>query len=105
MRTFVIEEEKQFAGFIMIQPELLQSGFFEERVGFVRELWVTPPFRQRGYGKLLMETAEAYFRKKEIRKMILTYEDSALGFYERLGFHADGAYKAKNDGNIVVKHI
>ena len=39
MRTFVIEEEKQFVGFIMLQPEYLKSGFFEEPVGFIRELW------------------------------------------------------------------
>ena len=105
MRTFVIEEEKQFAGFIMLQPERLQSGFFEEQVGFIRELWIAPSFRQRGYGKQLMEIAENYFKKCEVRKLILTYEENAFGFYKSLGFHEDDAYKAKNEGNVIVKYI
>ena len=105
MRTFVIEEDKQFGGFIMLQPEHFKSDFFEEWAGFIRELWVAPSFRRLGYGKQLMEIAEDYFRKKEIFKLILTYEDDALEFYKRLGFNHDSSYKAKNDGNVIVKYI
>ena len=105
MRTFVIEEDTQFAGFIMLQAEHLQGGFFEEKVGFVRELWVAPSFRCFGYGKQLIEIAEDYFKKKKIPKLILTYEDDALEFYKRLGFNHDSSYKAKNDGNVIIKHI
>ncbi len=105
MRTFVIEEERQFAGFIMLQPEYLKSGFFEEPVGFIRELWVAPSFRRLGYGKQLIEIAEDYFKKKEIYKLILTYEEDALEFYKQLGFKLDSSYKAKNDGNVIVKYL
>lgn len=105
MHTFVIEEEKQFAGFIMLQPEYLKGSFWGERLGFIRELWVAPPFRQLGYGKQLMKIAEDYFKEKEIFKLILTYEDEALGFYKKLGFHLDCSYKAKNERNVVVKYI
>lgn len=105
MRTFVIEEDQQFAGFIMLQPEHFKSGFFEERAGFIRELWVAPSFRRLGYGKQLIQIAEDYFKKEQIFKLILTYEDEALGFYKRLGFNLDRSYKAKNDGNVIVKHI
>ena len=103
MRTFVLEEEKEFAGFIMLQPEHLKGGFFEEQVGFIRELWVAPPFRRLGYGKRLIEIAEDYFKRKEISKLILTYEDKAFGFYKRLGFNPDNSYKAKNGENVVIK--
>ena len=105
MRTFVIEEGKQFAGFIMLQPEHLTSNFFEEPVGFIRELWVAPSFRRLGYGKQLIEIAEDFFKKKEIYKLILTYEEDALEFYKRLGFKPDSSYKAKNDGTVIVKYL
>ena len=105
MRTFVIEEGKQFAGFIMLQPEHLKSNFFEEPVGFIRELWVAPSFRRLGYGKQLIEIAEDFFKKKKIHKLILTYAEDALEFYKRLGFKPDSAYKAKNDGNVIVKYL
>ena len=105
MRTFVLTEEDQFAGFIMLQPEYLKSGFFEEWVGFIRELWVAPSFRRLGCGKQLIERAEDYFRVKKISKLILTYEEDALGFYKRLGFYPDDSYKAKNEGKVIVKYI
>ena len=105
MRTFVIEKDKQFIGFIMVQPEYFKSGFFEERAGFIRELWVAAPFRHLGYGKQLLGIAEDYFKKKDVFKLILTYEEDALGFYERLGFHLDMTYKAKNDGKVIIKYI
>ena len=105
MHAFVIEKNKQFAGFIMLQPEYFKSDFFEERAGFIREIWIDLLFRRLGYGKQLIEIAEDFFRKKEIFKLILTYEDEALGFYKRLGFHLDGTYRAKNDGKVIVKYI
>ncbi|MBQ6998015.1 MAG: GNAT family N-acetyltransferase [Oscillospiraceae bacterium] len=105
MRTFVMEDGKQLAGFIMLQPEHLKSGFFEASVGFIRELWVTPSYRRRGYGKRLIEIAEDYFRKQEIYKLILTYDEDALEFYKRLGFHHDRSFQARNNGNVIVKYL
>lgn len=103
MRTFVIADENRFSGFIMLQPEHLKSGFFEEHVGFIRELWVAPSHRNAGFGRSLIELAEAYFRQQGISKLILTYDENALGFYTKLGFQADDSYKAKNDQNVIVK--
>ena len=105
MRTFVIGEDGQFAGFIMLQPEHLQGSFFAQQAGFIRELWAAPPFRKLGYGRHLLKTAEAYFREKNISMLILTYDENALGFYEKMGFSPDNTYTAKNDGKVVVKHI
>lgn len=105
MRTFVIRKEDDIAGFIMIQPECLKSGFFEEHAGFIRELWISPPFRRLGYGKQLPEKAEEYFREKGISKLILTYEENALPFYKRLGFDLDCSYSARNGGNVVIKRF
>jgi len=105
MRTFVLEAENEIAGFIMFQPEHLTGGFFEEHAGFIRELWVAPAFRRSGYGKRLLETVEDYFRKMDISKLILTYDENALEFYKKLGFHPDGSYKAKNNGNVIVKYF
>ena len=103
MRTFVMRDKTSLAGFIMVQPEYLKGSFFEERTGFVRELWVAPPFRRLGCGKELLEKAEDHFRKKGISKLILTYEEDALPFYLKMGFMPDGSYKAKNNGKILIK--
>ena len=105
MRAFVLGEDQAFTGFIMFQPELLKGGFFEERLGFIRELWVDPSYRHLGYGRRLIETAEKHFREEKIAKLILTYEEEAIGFYRKLGFVHDRSYCAENGGNIVIKHI
>ena len=103
MRTFAVGGETGLAGFIMVQPECLKGSFFEERVGFIRELWVSPAYRNRGYGRDLMNRVEAHFREMGISKLILTYEEEALPFYRKLGFVPDGSYQAKNEGNILIK--
>lgn len=103
MRTFVLEDENEIAGFIMFQPEHLKGGFFEERAGFIRELWIAPSLRRSGYGKRLIETVEDYFRKMDISKLILTYDENALEFYKKLGFHPDGSYQARNNGKVITK--
>ena len=105
MRTFAMGDETGIAGFIMVQPEYLKGSFFVEQAGFIRELWVAPLFLRCGYGKQLLEAAEDHFRALGISKLILTYEEEALPFYQKMGFIPDCSYKAKNEGNIVVKLI
>ena len=103
MHTFVLGDENSLAGFIMVQPECLKGSFFEERTGFIRELWVAPSGRHLGYGSQLLEKAENFFRVKRISKLILTYEEDALPFYLKKGFMPDGSYEAKNNGKILIK--
>ena len=105
MRTFVIAAENGFAGFVMIQPECLKGSFFEEKTGFIRELWVAPGSRYLGYGEKLVQKAEEVFKAQGIMKLILTYEEDALRFYKKQGFQPDRTYRAKNNGNIAVKYL
>ena len=105
MRTFVLEDKSCFVGFIMLQPECLKGSFFEEQVGFIQELWVAASCRHQGYGRQLLEAAEDYFRQREITKLILTYEEEALTFYQKRGFVPAGSYKAKNDGKVLIKYL
>ena len=105
MRTFVLEGQEGFAGFIMLQPEHLKGGFFEEQAGFIRELWVAPAYRLAGNGRHLLETAEEFFKERGICKLILTYQEDALAFYQKMGFVPDRSYTAKNNGNVIVKRL
>ena len=47
-------EEGEVIGFLQFQPIAFTSWFFEETCGFIREFWVAPAFRRRGYGSLLL---------------------------------------------------
>ncbi|WP_019911629.1 GNAT family N-acetyltransferase [Paenibacillus sp. HW567] len=53
-----------------------------ERVG------VIPDFQHRGYGRSLIEAAEKWIRELEFRKIVITSQQQAVGFYESLGYTA-----------------
>ncbi len=107
MHCIVLQRNEEILGFIQFQEEQLghQMGFFTEKLGFIRELWVAPELRRGGHGKSLVEAVENYFKSNGVAKLILTYEENALGFYERLGFMRDKSYIAENEQGVVVKMI
>lgn len=102
-----VQNAEQILGFIMFQKESLKSstGFFLENVGYIRELYVRKDFRKSGVGSILVCAAEEFFRVDSVYKLILTYENDAIGFYKKLGFTEDKSYKAKNGQNTAVKFI
>ena len=107
MRCLVIQRDADLLGFILFQEEVLthQMAFFTERLGFIRELWVNPCIRKMGYGKALVLAAQTFLKDRGVRKMILTYEQSALDFYERLGYQIDPSYCAANEQGGVTRLI
>lgn len=63
------------------------------RMGWIAFLYVVPELRGRGFGRALLERAEARFAALGRRAVRLTVAPSnpALGFYERLGYVCAGA--------------
>jgi GNAT superfamily N-acetyltransferase len=58
---------------------------------FVQHLWVTPPQRGQGIGRLLMAEAERTARERGAHSAWLdTYSFQAPGFYEKLGYRQFG---------------
>ena len=58
---------------------------------FIEVLSVATHLRSRGYGKLLMEKAEAIARTRGcVGAWVDTYTFQSPGFYERLGYHIFG---------------
>ena len=104
---YAVEDTRQIISFIMFQKEYLESstGFFMERTGYIRELYVRKEFRKFGFGRLLLNIAEEYFKENSVFKLILTYENDAIDFYKKLGFIEDKSVTAKNNLDVVIKMI
>ena len=70
--------------------------------GMITAMYVAPPWRGRGLGRTLVERAVALARASPGLQQIYLWalvspgRTSAVGFYERLGFRAQGP-KAEND--------
>ncbi len=66
--------------------------------GYVDLFYVTPGFRRRGYGRLLNEFAENYFRSwdaEHIELDVSRANTSAQAFYRAMGYHVHRAEGAR----------
>jgi GNAT superfamily N-acetyltransferase len=58
---------------------------------FVRILWVATPYQRQGYGRELLQRAEAEAKTRGCCSAYLdTFDFQARGFYERLGYRLFG---------------
>lgn len=107
LHCYAVKKAEQIIAFIMFQKEYFSSstGFFSEKVGYIREVYVRKGFRKSGIGKLLISIAENYFKQNSVLKLILTYEENAIDFYKKLGFIEDKSYTAKNNLDVLIKTI
>lgn len=76
--VIIIEDHKPVAGCRITYPNHTTGKI--ERVCVVRE-------KQRsGYGKLLIAEAESWIKEKGIKHIVISSQDRALGFYEKIGY-------------------
>ena len=91
-------------GFIQFTVITFSSGFFETKIGFIREFWVNSNFRNFGHGSELLRLTEEYFINNGVYKSILTTY-TAERFYVRHGYVKDVDITAKNDYDVYVKRL
>lgn len=98
------DESGSSIGFIQFAVITFSSGFFETKIGFIREFWVNSNFRNFGHGSELLRLAEEYFINNGVHKSILT-TDTAERFYVRHGYVKDVDITAKNGFDVFVKDL
>lgn len=103
-QAIVRMENDNVIGFIMFQPIVFESWFFEEKCGFIREFWIANDYRNIGHGSNLINQVESYFKKQEIFRTILT-TDTAKDFYLKHGYHLQKSAKAKNGDDVYTKML
>ena len=92
--TTIAEENGRPAGFSMAQIS----------EGYVFACFVKPDFEGNGFGRALMEAAEAGLHSKGVRNAWLSTGQApglrAAGFYSHLGWYKDGHL---DDGQIIFR--
>ena len=90
-------------GFINYQVDTPQSDWCEKETwGFIRELYISPALRKKGYGQKLAEHAESKLWALSVPNIYLTTDD-AIEFWLKLGYHDTAEICPQNNGSILTK--
>jgi len=101
-KTFLLFDANELIGFIQCQAIELKHWFFNEHLGFIREIWILSKARHKGNGEILLNYAMEHFKKNGLKKMIITSE-KVDSFFSKHGFSIDPSYKAMNQDTVMVK--
>lgn len=88
----VAEAEQRVVGYVLVFCHL--TFFANGRVAWVEELMVQDDFRQRGIGRALMRSAEAWAVKMQCRLLALATRRAAP-FYDAIGYEESAIYFRK----------
>ncbi len=92
-RIFLMKDDNKIVGLVigLINNENMEEpGFKAPKRGRVTELIVTKEYRSKGYGKILLKKMEDYLKSQGCQGILIevfAYNESALNFYERNGYH------------------
>jgi len=71
----------------------------EKNIGELKYLAILPEYRNKGYGKILMERVMKYFENQSIKRIdirVIYGNDEAKIFYEKYGFKLSSQILSKN---------
>lgn len=73
----------------------------------MRQVAVLNEYQKKGVGALLVQEAEKYAHTQGYKRMILHSRDTAVAFYERLGYEAEGEgfTEVTIPHHLMVKHL
>lgn len=84
--VMVLEDEQGICGFLWV---CLINTMVEPLVGYIKNLYVVPRLRGQGYGRLLLSTAEDWFRRQGCHRAALdasVCNPRAVSVYEAGGY-------------------
>lgn len=92
-KMYLYKENEEICGLIvgLINNEEIDTYDFKTpKRGRITELVVLSKYRKKGYGKILLNSMEKYLKSVGCRDVLIgvfAYNDSAIRFYERNGYH------------------
>ena len=88
-KMYVLEDDTgRVCGFLWVE---VRATMVDPIVGYVKNIYVAPELRGLGYGRMLLEVAEQWFRSQGCRKSTLDVSvcnERALRLYRAAGYRA-----------------
>ena len=103
--AYLICNSEDVLGMIQFQRIELSNHHLTEKLGMIREFWITPKCRKQGYGTELLKAAENYFVQNRISKVVLFSRTEAEVFYQKQGYSKNINMTAFNGLAVYEKSI
>jgi ribosomal protein S18 acetylase RimI-like enzyme len=79
------------------------AGYTWAGISEIKQMWVDPAFRGRGYGRALLEAMVAEARRRGVSRIwVASYDFQAPGLYERAGFKRVAELDGWPEGHVNV---
>jgi ribosomal protein S18 acetylase RimI-like enzyme len=79
------------------------AGYTWAGISEIRQMWVDPAFRGRGYGRALLDAMVAEARRRGVSRIwVSSYDFQAPGLYERAGFQRVAELEGWPEGYLNV---
>jgi GNAT superfamily N-acetyltransferase len=76
-------------------------NFNNDNFAKIERVSIAEPFQKQGYGRQLIEAAEKWVVDKGFGKIVITSLDTAVGFYQKLGYQVNRDIAINSDHPIV----
>jgi ribosomal protein S18 acetylase RimI-like enzyme len=96
---FVLEQDDHVVGFIWGS---LMATLVDDRVGYIKNVYVSPHLRGGGDARRLMDVMEAWLWDQGVSKIMLdasTVNERAVAFYDKLGYDVERVRMVKRPGD------
>ena len=100
----LLKDGESFVGFVVYQIDDIDNEWnFKEGFGDVREIYLSPSSRGKGFGKFLLYSAEMKLKEAGATKAYCLPYEGAAGFFEACGYKDCGEYCEELDCPVYEK--
>ncbi|MBD5631969.1 MAG: GNAT family N-acetyltransferase [Clostridia bacterium] len=100
----MLQEGKVYAGFVIYQTDDIDNDWnFKEGWGDIREIYVAPARRRKGYGKFLLYTAEMKLKESGVSKTYALPASGTEDFFTACGYNKTEDYCLELDCAVYEK--
>ena len=104
LRIDLMQDGDALCGFVIYQKDDIDNDWnFKEGWGDIREIYISPEFRKRGYGKFLLYTAEMKLKERGVNRAYCLPYASSVPFFIACGYTRTEQYSEELDCHVYIK--
>ncbi|MFA5025207.1 MAG: GNAT family N-acetyltransferase [Candidatus Shapirobacteria bacterium] len=86
---FIAEDKEEIIGLIKLNVEMIESFYYQNRILYIDDIYVSKNYRKQGVAKKLIESAEKIAKKRSLKWLkakIYQFNEAAQNTFTSSGF-------------------